>query len=287
MAIQMEKEVERFLSNTSQVLHNVGSFRNKFETRMEQVMADTEQNIEQTLYGTRNQPRIHPIFTPELTELDENRFYIALSIAFFDHTTKGKRVSDKLNGTKETKIAETARALERGIESGNFAGGAKYEKKDNSILISQVPEKLLPDKKKIPPILGFLWNTLNTSVDVGTKRNHGWGMLDVKTRIAHEMTHAYNTKNSDPLKNSKTSAVDEGAAMAVTYAISGHMTEDDYTERGIDPQALEKTKKILAELVDRQKNKNHAVSKTREKSLEAIKILDQKRMPVQEAFKQL
>ena len=287
MAIQMEKEVERFLSNTSQVLHNVGSFRNKFETRMEQVMADTEDQIDHTLYGTRNQPRIHPIFTPELTEIDENRFYIALSIAFFDHTTKGKRISDKLNRTKESRIGETARAIERGIESGNFAWGAKYEKKDNSILLSQVPEKLLPEQKKIPPILGFLWNTLNTSVDVGTKRNHGWGMLDVETRIAHEMTHAYNTVKGKPLKNSKTSAIDEGAAMAVTYAISGHMTEDDYTERGIDPQALDKTKKILAELVDRQKNKNHAVSETRGKSLEAIKLLGHKKMPVEQAFKQL
>jgi len=283
----MEKEVEKFLSNTSEVLHNVGGFRNKFETRMEQVMAETEQEIKPTLYATRNQPRIHPIFTPELTELDENRFYIALSIAFFDHKTEGKRIADKLNGTKETRIGETARALERGIKSGKFAMGAKYEKKDNSIWINELPEKILPKQEEIPPILGFLWNTLNTSVDAGTKRNHDWDLLDVEARIAHEMTHAYNTKNANPLKNSKTSAVDEGAAMAVTYAMTGHVPDQDYTERGIDQEALEKTKKILCELVDREKGGTDAVSKTREKSVEAIKILENRRMPVEEAFKKL
>jgi hypothetical protein len=101
------------------------------------------------------------------------------------------------------------------------------------------------------------------------------------------MTHAFNRYETEPLANGRTAAVDEGAAMAVTYAFTGSMSEDDYSERGIDPEKLEKCRKIFGELVDRQGSKKKSVDKTRKKSVEAIEILRRKNIKIEDAFRQL
>ncbi|MFB6241558.1 MAG: hypothetical protein ABEJ36_02010 [Candidatus Nanosalina sp.] len=287
MSISMEEEVKKFLSNRSRVFHEVSEFRNTVEKNLEEVMRDTESGFSETLAGTSLEPRVRPVFTPELTDLDENRFYIAASVALFDHANSGRNVSNILKGTREAKVGETADALRGGFEKGEFEWGAKYEREDNSILLNELPEKILPDKRGIPNIMAFYWNAVNTAVDTGIERSHGWTVLDVEARTAHEMTHAFNEAETESLKNRKTAAVDEAAAMAVTYAFSGNMSSDDYAERGVDPEALRKSRKIFKELVDRQDSREEAVTKTREKSVEAIEILRSNDVPVEKAFSQL
>jgi hypothetical protein len=287
MAISMEEEVKKFLSNPSRVFHEVSEFRNTLETNLQEVMRDAEKDFSETLAGTSREPKTRPVFTPELTDLDENRFYIATSIALFDYANSGRDISGMLTGTSEERIGKTAESMVRGFEKGNFEWGAKYEKEDNSILFNELPEKILPSKKNIPPIMAFFWNAVNTTVDMGIDRSHGWKILDVEVRAVHEMTHAFHNVETEPLQNDRTAAVDEAAAMTMNYIFTGNMSSDDYRERGIDPDKLEKSRKIFKELVDRQEKKGQAVDKTREASVKVIEKLRGTEIRIEDAFRQL
>jgi hypothetical protein len=208
--------------------------------------------------------------------VDEDRLLIALSISMFELANPSRNpLHEKLKGTRETKTGRTAEGLLKGHEKGNFDWSAKYEKSDNSLLINEFPEKILPPPREAPPILAYLWNGLNTGVDAGVDRNYGISMKTLEARIVHEMTHALNTQAAEPLANEKTAAIDEAAAMASTYAVTGKMPDlhEYYVEAGINREDLKAARKILGNFVQQRGQSKETVSLVRNVSLRSIRKL--------------
>lgn len=270
----MEKEVQRFVQNPQKVLREVEGFRKEMDRKLEHLLEDSEKGIENSLLNHSARPHAYPIFTPELTEIGEDRLLIALSVALFDYANPSDQpLHRKLENTPESATGRTAEGLLNGFKKDQFDWSAKYEKQDNSLLLNELPEQVLPESSNIPPVLAFLWNSLNTSVDAGTDRNYGVTVKDTEARTVHEMTHAINTQASQPLKNDKTAVVDEASAMASTYAVIGKMPQSDYTDRGLNQQLLEKTRKILGEFVEEKGHRKKTVSELRNISIQSIQIL--------------
>lgn len=270
----MEKELQRFVQNPQKVLRQVENFRKEMDRKLEHLLEDSEKGIENSLLNHSARPHVYPIFTPELTEVGEDRLLIALSVALFDYANPSNTpLHEKLENTPESATGRTAEGLLNGFKKGQFDWSAKYEKQDNSLLLNELPEQVLPESSHVPPVLAFLWNALNTSVDAGTDRNYRVTLDDTEARTVHEMTHAINTQASQPLKNDKTAVIDEASAMASTYAVIRKMPDTDYTDRGLNQQLLEKTRKILGEFVDKKGHRKQTVSQIRNISIQSIQIL--------------
>ena len=273
--VSMEEELQRFVQEPQKVLREVESFRRDMSKNLENLLEDSEKGIENSLLNHSKKPSVYPIFTPELTEVGEDRLLIALSVALFDHANpSGTPLHKKLENTSESATGRTAEGLLNGFKNNQFDWGAKYEKEDNSLLLNELPEQVLPKSSHVPPVLAFLWNSLNTTVDVGTDRNYNLKLADVEARTVHEMTHAMNTQASNPLENDKTAAVDEASAMASTYAVIGKMPQSDYTDRGLDQRILEQARNTLGGFVEEKGHNKNTVSLLRNISIQSIQILD-------------
>lgn len=272
--INIEKELERYVNNPRPVLKEVEKFRRQLDTNLEQVVQKAESGIENTLLTHSKKPSVYPVFTPELTQVGEDRLLIALSVALFELANPSDNpLHKKLENTREAKVGKTAQGLLNGFRNGQFNWSAKYEKEDNSMLFNELPEKELPSSKITPNILAFLWNGLNTNVDAGVDRNYGIGSKTLEANTVHEMTHAINTQASDPLKNGKTAVIDEASAMASTYAEAGFMPDNDYSEEGLNQRELEKSKKILGQFVEQKGHEKETISLIRNISIRSIRIL--------------
>ncbi len=274
-SVSMEEEIQRFVENPRKVLGQVEKFRQEIKFNLEKLLEDAEHGVENSLLNHSLRPEIYPVFTPELTQVGEDRLLIALSIALFEYSNPSSNpLHRELERTSEASTGRTAEGLLNGFRNDQFEWSAKYEKEDNSLLINELPEEVLPPSKDVPPILAFLWNSLNTNVNAGTNRNYGLTVADVEARTVHEMTHAINTNAANPLKNSRTAAVDEASAMASTYAVIGKMPTPDYSDRGLDQRKLEEAQKILGKFVERKGHNKQTVSLLRNISIQSIRILE-------------
>ncbi|WP_414837966.1 hypothetical protein ACK3SF_01025 [Candidatus Nanosalina sp. VS9-1] len=272
--VRIGQEVEKFVNNPGPVLRQVESFRQKLDRNLEKVLQDAEKGIENSLLGHPQEPEVYPIFTPELTEVGEDRLLIALSIALFELANPSSDpLHRKLENTSEASVGKTAEGLLNGFRNGQFNWSAKYEKEDNSMLFNEIPEKQLPPSTEAPDILAFLWNGLNSSIDAGVDRNYGIGLRTLEANTVHEMTHALNTQATTPLKNSKTEVIDEASAMASTYVVGGKMPDEDYSDEGLNQRELEQARKILGRFVDEKGHRKETVSLIRNISIRSIQIL--------------
>ncbi|MFB6292383.1 MAG: hypothetical protein ABEI58_03225 [Candidatus Nanohaloarchaea archaeon] len=283
MTIRMEEEVKKFIENPDAVLKKVDWFRKKTTGLLEELLRDTEKNIENSLVGTEREPSIYLVITPNITEvrrgiekIDPDRFLLALSVAFFEYSQGGGELFDLFRGTPESETGKAAEGLYNAMEQDMFGYFAKYGEEDGSIWFNEFPPSFLPDpdRDEFPPVLAFLWNVLNTNVDAGTGRNYGVNPANIEVSLAHEMTHAYNDANTHPRTNAKTEAIDEAAAMATSYAIVGRMTDDDYEDIGLDPGKMALAKEFFADLADSQGSRGEKISALRAESVRLIEYFN-------------
>jgi hypothetical protein len=284
--VSMGEAVRNYISRPDKTRQEVRVFRSELKSNLTELMYDSEKDIENTLVGHQKEPEVYPVFTPSETRLGPDRLLISLSACMFDISRNHKHpVHKELQNSGMNAVGTTALELINGHRENKFDWSGKYERTDNSLLINEVPKKVLPGVDKVPDILYPLWNALNTSVESHTGRSHGIGLSDTETRISHEMTHALNSNAASPLKNDRTAAIDEATAMTTTYALSGTTPDIDRYSDILDTERLRRATKHMKQHVDNYGDSKKAVSKIRAASILSIKEAASEKISVDRVLK--